>query len=481
MHRPNGIAARAALGFALVSAITAAAVVGSALLARRSADERERILVTYADDLEHASQAQASAERMVARGRGYLLSGGPLEGVKSSEESLHATLARLDHDGASPAERSLLRAVEASAVRYGRLLNDILRTTTATEDRLTLAKTLRERLLPARAELDQGIESLVAEKRRRQDDARKEAERIGARAVWIAVALGAAALSLSALLATLFTRRLAEIHRREQASARRATEALDAREELLGIVAHDLRSPLTSILLRAGWIVKTCEDRIVQSSAISIQVTCDHMSKLIQSLLDAATIDDGRLSVLVEPCSAGQIVSDVLETFAPVAAESSVRLEPDVTPYDLKVWADRGRLTQVLSNLVANALRFTPEGGAVAVSACAAEGAVAFGVRDTGPGILPEHQPHVFERHWKLDRRHTGGVGLGLYIAKGVVEAHGGRIWIASTPGKGCSFQFEIPRPAGADDGRKAADTHASVPSRPQVESHVPATSSRHF
>jgi signal transduction histidine kinase len=131
--------------------------------------------------------------------------------------------------------------------------------------------------------------------------------------------------------------------------------------------------------------------------------------------------------------------------FSALARPKSIRLEWRLEQPAWSVLADRGRALQVLSNLVGNAIKFTPEGGAVHIAARADGTAVRFAVRDSGPGITPEHLPHVFDRFWKADRAMTRGTGLGLFIAKGVGEAHGGRIWVESEPGRGAVFYFTLP------------------------------------
>ena len=469
MQWVNNIAARAALGFALVSGITATAVVGSAVLARNAADALERTLVAYSDDLLHASQAQIAAERMVAVGRGYLLTGDPelLVGVREAEAQLDVALNSLDRGDALPAERVLLQEVGRAAERYRKLLDDTFDTTPTAKDQdrqQLVADALHEKLLPAREDLDVRLENLVAHKQRLQVAARRRAAATAARSVRVTIGVGASALILSILLAALFTRRLADTYRREQASARRATTALAAKEELLGIVAHDLRSPLSAIVLRASSIVKGRRNPKDTSSAESIQAMCKRMSYLIQSLLDAASIEAGRMSVIAGRCALESVIAGTMESFGPAANEKSIRLYPVVEPRDLDVWADRERLFQVLSNLVGNALKFTPEGGEIEVSAREEAGRVKFEVRDTGPGIIPEHLPHVFERYWKSDGRSGRGSGLGLYIAKGIVEAHRGRIWVESVPGRGSSFQFELPTPPSRDDTPRPSPTVSSAP-----------------
>lgn len=139
-----------------------------------------------------------------------------------------------------------------------------------------------------------------------------------------------------------------------------------------------------------------------------------------------------------------------MEAFQTQAEHSSIQLVADVAGDCATVWADRGRLLQVLANLVGNALKFTPEGGRVMVRAEAAtEGFVRFSVSDTGPGIPPEHVAHLFERYWQARTSDHRGAGLGLAIVKGIVEAHGGSVGVTSEPGSGSTFSVTIPRLRG--------------------------------
>jgi signal transduction histidine kinase len=452
MRSSNDVAVRAAIGFAMVAGITAAALVASSLLSRRSADERDRILVRYADDVTSAARVQTAAERMVAAGRGYLLTSTPelQTRVQAARHELDAALVDLDRDDATSTERDLQDFVRRTATRYGDRLEELIKTTSASEDRQSLAQVLRDRLLPLREDLNQSVEELVAHKRHLQEEARRRAGRLARRTVWATVWLGVVSLSLSLALAWRFTRRLAEIYRRERESARQAAAALAAKEDLLKIVAHDLRSPLSSIVLRANLMARTHADETIRRPAAAIRATCDRMADLIESLVQAATIEAGNLSLARRRVRVDGVVAAVVDTFAPAAREAAVRLEVVVEPPALEVTADRGRLLQVLSNLVGNALKFTPSGGLVRICARAGASSVAFEVTDTGRGIAPEDVPHVFERYWKRDAESVRGAGLGLYIAKGFVEAHGGRIAVESRPGAGSSFRFELPNDPSA-------------------------------
>ena len=169
------------------------------------------------------------------------------------------------------------------------------------------------------------------------------------------------------------------------------------------------------------------------------------MEHLIKSMLDVATIEAGTFSVVPVPCTIEDLLRETMEMFANLATSKQVRLEQMVKTPGLAVEADHERVLQVFSNLVGNALKFTPQGGCVTIAAEPQGAMVRFAVLDTGPGIAPEHLPRVFDRFWKKETSGTKGTGLGLFIAKGIVDAHGGRIWVESRIGQGTAFYFTLP------------------------------------
>ncbi|HEX2190994.1 MAG TPA: ATP-binding protein, partial [Longimicrobiaceae bacterium] len=231
---------------------------------------------------------------------------------------------------------------------------------------------------------------------------------------------------------------------------RQAETAARRRDEVLAVVSHDLRNPLSvisfssEVLLRA-WADET--ERVGERKQLEgIHLSTQRMRRLIDDLLDVARVDAGELSVDPAPVQVGRLLLDALELHAPLAEEKAiltrVRIAADAPP----VRADADRVLQVLSNLLGNAIRFTPRGGGITVGADVEEDVVRFSVSDTGPGIPEEHLPHVFDRFWRAQRSRRQGAGLGLAIARGIVEAHGGRIWAESTPGEGSVFRFTLPR-----------------------------------
>ncbi len=228
--------------------------------------------------------------------------------------------------------------------------------------------------------------------------------------------------------------------------------AIQVRDSVLGIVAHDLRNPLGTILMQAAVLRRPGAEpeRRSKRPAETIERSGNRMNRIIQDLLDVTLMEEGRLAVEQNRVSAYQIISDAVEAHGPLATAASLELELDAERYLPEVWADRDRLLQIFDNLIGNALKFTEAGGIVTVGAVAKPGEVLFWVADTGAGITPESLPHIFDRFWQASRGQRRGVGLGLPIAKGIVEAHGGRIWVESTFGRGSTFFFTIPTVARA-------------------------------
>jgi signal transduction histidine kinase len=166
------------------------------------------------------------------------------------------------------------------------------------------------------------------------------------------------------------------------------------------------------------------------------------MDRLIGQLVESTRIGHGELTVSRRPDSVEWMVGEIVDSFSITARERDISLQTSDIPKDALVHADRDLVMQVLGNLVGNALKFTPPGGRVTLSAHRRSDAVELAVADTGRGIAARDLPHVFEQYWRSDER---GTGLGLFIAHRVVEAHRGRIWAESTPGIGTTFFFTLP------------------------------------
>jgi PAS domain S-box-containing protein len=237
---------------------------------------------------------------------------------------------------------------------------------------------------------------------------------------------------------------------------RAAQRATQARDDILGIVAHDLRNPLATILLQAeifrtlGWPEP---DSRYQKALNLIERAASRMNRLIQDLLDVTRMEAGGFSLERRSVPAAEVIADSVEAQRPRTSAASLELSPELTADLPEVWADRDRLMQVFENLIGNAVKFTGPGGRITAGAKPGQGEVLFWVRDSGAGIAPENLAHVFDRFWQAHRADRQGTGLGLPIVKGLVEAHGGRVWVDSTPGWGTTVYFTIPTPRREVEG----------------------------
>ena len=228
-----------------------------------------------------------------------------------------------------------------------------------------------------------------------------------------------------------------------------AERALRSRDDMLAVVTHDLRGPLAVVsmgasAIRVGLLSGAPPlDKLV-ARVDSIERAARDMDRLIRMLLDAARIDAGLLAVAPQPELLPGVVDDVLQSLRPLAERRRIDLIDELACEQL-VWVDRELISRTLTNLVSNAIRFTPDGGKVVVSAACDPGGATISVSDTGPGVPAEHVPHLFDRFWQAPDQTRKGSGLGLYIARAIVEAHGGRIWYAADPGQSARFTFTLP------------------------------------
>jgi signal transduction histidine kinase len=229
---------------------------------------------------------------------------------------------------------------------------------------------------------------------------------------------------------------------------RDARVAVQAREDMIAVVSHDLGNPLSAIRIGTTLLMRTLPDDDAHGQRQHLEFirqSANQMESLVNDLLDVKRLDSGTLALDLRGMAVTDVVEQVLQLFQPIAEGRTVRLESRCAALLPELAADRQRLTQVLCNLVGNALKFTESGGRVTIDAYQTEDVIMFSVADTGTGIEPEHLPHVFDRFWQARRDGRKGLGLGLAIARGIVEAHGGRIWVESTVGAGSTFLFTIP------------------------------------
>jgi signal transduction histidine kinase len=228
----------------------------------------------------------------------------------------------------------------------------------------------------------------------------------------------------------------------------RSDASLAARDDFMGMAAHDLRTLLGTIALNAEVQVKlaTTEDetgRRIREAAEKTRRMAAKMNRLIGDLVDVASIEANRLEIAPSDLDAEALIREAVEAFKPAASAKGVALDA-ITSKLSPVRGDHDRTFQVLANLLSNAIKWTAPGGTVSVRVVSLGSEVRFSVADTGAGIPSDHLESIFERFWQVDKDHRG-LGLGLFISKCIVEAHGGRIWTESEIGKGSIFHFVLP------------------------------------
>lgn len=231
----------------------------------------------------------------------------------------------------------------------------------------------------------------------------------------------------------------------------RSDAAVSNRDDFLGMVSHDLRNLLGGVVMSASVLGDLAsagradrEEQILLGSRL-IQRYAARMNRLIGDLVDVASIDAGRLQANLAPGDASLIIAEAVDLFEATAAAKSISLVAESADGVLQADLDHDRILQVLANLITNAIKFTPAGGTIRVHGGHSADGIRISVSDTGIGIPAEMLESVFERFWQVGQGERHGMGLGLYISKCLVEAHGGRIGAESVVGEGSTFTFTLP------------------------------------
>ncbi len=238
--------------------------------------------------------------------------------------------------------------------------------------------------------------------------------------------------------------------------------AVCARDDVLAVVSHDLGNPLLVVLLEASYLLGHLPEtddqgaRTMRESVESIRRSATRMKALIGDLLDISSIEGKSFQLDIHPVESRDLLEDAVTDAQPLADAKRIALVLDVNDPP-KIDADPRRIAQVFSNLLGNAIKFTPEGGKVKLCARSRDGVLSVTIADTGHGIAPKDLEHIFDRYWRRKSTEGGGTGLGLYIARGIVEAHGGRMWAEASP-EGATFVFTLPLEPRRDHAR---DGHA--------------------
>jgi signal transduction histidine kinase len=437
---------KAKAGYAVLVVLLAGAMAYTLDRLSSAADEQVGALRAEEQEVTLAERLRWSSELVVSTGRAYLLSGESslLREVHTARTRFDENVHLLREQSLSSEGRQLFLETQQAARSFLQAQEELIGARRDAADANALVRRFDTELFPRSAALDQALTRLVDHKEavlaRAYAAAQAERARLSSGLYALLAIVSLAGLAIAWTFAKLLRRSYAHV----QESVRTSRHALAARDELMGIVAHDLRNPLGAITMRATMLRTQAESQRTRQQAAAIENVAMRMGYLIKTMLDVVTMEAGRFSLLRAPCELDDLVREAVELFEPLAAAKRVPLASSIEEHGLVAHADRERLLQVLSNLIGNALKFTPQGGHVTVTVERVADEARIGIVDTGAGIPRDHLPHLFDRFWKHDTPGVKGTGLGLFIAKGIVEAHGGRIWAESEPGRGARFYFTL-------------------------------------
>jgi len=404
----------------------------------------ERVTHDLAAHMIALERLRFEAEQVVAASRGFLLTGDPQTWNRFDTAVAHVneSLARIDERRADlavyvaqidDAAKSYVAAAEAAARQRQQASNPS-----------EVVPYFERTLAPARDRFEVALDNLVRREHAAFDDASQHARSFADRSQRLVFATTTVSILLGIALAWLSIRRLAAHYSQERAARNAAQRAIAARDETLAIVSHDLRNPLSAITMGTTLLSETEDNPRVRKHASRIGNAATRMQHLIDQLLDIAQLENGKLVLQRERFEVSTVLDAVTALFEARAIDADVELVANAQP-GAAVLADRERVLQILSNLVGNALKFTPAGGRLTVSARRLDHAVRFEVCDTGPGIPADQLASLFERYWQGRAHGRGSLGLGLYICKQLVTALGGEIGVDSKIGCGSTFWFTLP------------------------------------
>ncbi len=433
----------------IVSLTLVVGIAVTAIFALRITAAGEGVLARdLSEDLISVQRLRLEAERVIGTTRAYLLTGEST--YEARLETLHhdfeAQLLVLIDDSKDPEGSSDAAAVERAARAYTLAAQTVAEARSASGDPRAIVASFEATLQPKRADLESSVTTFVKHRRAMFDESIARVQRRAGTAQLVLIAAALIAIALGVVLAVAVIRTVTAQFRRVEVAQTAAESASAARQELLAIVSHDLRNPLGAIILGTSALEESCAG-IAHRQVQIVHNAATRMQHMIDQLLEAARLDAGNVVLQAEPCDARRLVEDTVELFQARAHAQHVELR--TMAHEARLVGDRERLLEVLSNLIANALKFTPPGGRIVVCGERRDRDVHFAVADTGPGIAREQLPHLFERYWQGERHRHNGLGLGLYICKRLVDAHRGTIGVDSTLGTGTTFWFDVPAAAG--------------------------------
>ncbi|MBK7860319.1 MAG: hypothetical protein IPJ65_17255 [Archangiaceae bacterium] len=440
-----------ALGFGAVLAATSLTATVAIIMLQSTVVQKDDLARGLGERLARIEALRYRAEQLVATSRGYLITGDEtyVARFEGASRLFRENLEQMEA-GANPSD---LGDVRAAWQDYVTVAERAAHRRSGSSDPASVLAYFEDVVKPSRDVLDDRIDRLVRGERVALTAA-GERSRVAAHRAGATVAITSLlTLVIGAWLALATRRRLADQFERAQSATEQARRAVAARDEVLAVVSHDLRSSLTAIrLVTSPLRSRPPPDENLALRIGKIDLAAQRMNHLIDDLLETARAEAAGLELHCERCDLAPLISEACALVEEQAALKQIKLS-SVAPH-LEAFVDRERVSRVLSNLLGNAIKFTPRGGEVSTRLDREPGFVRVSVSDTGPGVSPDQLPRLFEKHWQASASRSRGLGLGLYIAKNLVEAHGGTIRADSVPGHGATFSFIVPTSADPSHAR---------------------------
>ncbi len=436
---------------AMAGGLTATLLLGAAMalcIARLNSTATSQLEQVRAEELQItlAERLRWNVELIISIGKGYFITEDPalLAKLSGARAEMRANVQSLSAWARTHGETASISRLDTLSERFDRAHEELITARTHVGASELLRRFDRD-VLPIKRELAASLDDLVQRKEAAMDVLYHHAAQERRELTSWMYGLVAMLILVGSVITTYFALQLARAYRAERLALRAARNAANAREELLGVVAHELRNPLNAIAIKAALVQRIATLPMAKQQAESITSIASRMDHLIKEMLDVATIEAGRLSVRVAPCPVASIIDTIMDVFLPLSTAKQITLHCTFDRKDTPhVHADRDRVLQVLSNLLANALNFSPADSTIVLEAVQQGEWMRFSISDQGPGIPTEQQARLFDRFWRASASQVKGTGLGLFIAKGIVEAHHGSIWVESAGG-GATFRFTLP------------------------------------
>ena len=396
-------------------------------------------------DLIDAESLNLGIERTVASGRAFLLSEDKqyLVRLGNFESTTQTTLERLVIHVENEKTHQLLGRLQTSFNEYVSELNRLVQMRNQGRSLQIIIDDFEKQLHPKQLNLESNIQELITLKKAEYEAGERHVLQSFSRSRTLIFYISAISLLFAGVLAFVFSQTLVRLYSK-------ARDAAIVREEVLAVVAHDLKNPLASIQLNTQMQLKLLKSGVnettLEKSFQMIARSARNMESLIQDLLTAARFSVDEVILEKEPVMISELLKDLTEELKPIANVKRITLVENLKIGESKIICDSKRIWQVASNILGNAIKFSPQDSFITLSAEPGNHELEIAVSDQGPGIPEDQLPYVFDRFKQAHREDArNGSGLGLYISKKIIEAHGGRIWAETSNKQGSTFHFTLP------------------------------------